>query len=137
MAKAYTLAGFIYVENGWYGDRYRYMLHGEEGEGFSTKREAYKWATLMKKYIKRRKNRDAQITVAENTEENFPTYKYGGAGPSWSCKNIEIFVEDLENEEHLLEIEKQERYGYNRYSKKPTKDEMYKRNLRKVLRSAK
>jgi|LakMenEpi03Aug12_release.lakeMendotaPanAssembly.Ray.scaffolds.fasta_scaffold241832_3 hypothetical protein len=87
-----------YEDDGWYGKRIRYYLAGPEDNGFTNKSEARKYASKLKKFIK--KNLCKVITnnpiIGDiNNQEEMPTYKYCGAGPSWSCVNYEVKMQDI------------------------------------------
>lgn len=94
-----VVAFMVYVENGWYGDRYRFFYAGPDGLGFKNKTEARKSASLLKKAVKKdikesfgdRASISPNIQVGDiNDTEVMPVYKYQGAFPSWACTNVEI-----------------------------------------------
>jgi hypothetical protein len=86
-----------YTENDWYGDRLRFYYTGPDGQGFKTQKEARKFKGKLKKYVKTRIKGDSRTEIDGDVEigilENFCTYKYMGAGPSYSCPNIEVKTE--------------------------------------------
>ena len=83
-----------YTEDGWYGERRRYFYAGLDGKGFKNKTEANKFKGKFKKTIKQRLKYDKKTSIGENVVvgvlSGFTTYRYAGAGPSYSCPNIEI-----------------------------------------------
>ena len=83
-----------YTNDGWYGKRYRYYYLGPDGNGFKNKTEANKFKSKLKKYVKEhikfRTNCEIDGDCEVNILENFITYKYMGAGPSYSCTNVEV-----------------------------------------------
>jgi len=95
MKKTLVLGIEFYVADDWYGERYRFIFEGEDGKGFKTKGEAGKYSSMLKKWCKARDSRYTQGNVDAKPFEDFPTYKYMGAGPSYSCKNIEVPVEEF------------------------------------------
>lgn len=93
----------VYVENGWYGDRYRYFYAGQEGNGFENKTQARKSAGALKRYVKERiKYRfgakgsiSGDIVIGDiNNEVEMPTYRHS-VGPCWSCINCEVEADKL------------------------------------------
>jgi hypothetical protein len=95
-----VVAFMVYFDDSWYGSHYRYYYAGPEDTGFKNKTEAKKYASALKKYVKSRiktsfgnKASISHIDIGDiNTME---TYRYFGAGPSWSCKNYEVSVNDI------------------------------------------
>ena len=93
----------FYVKNGWYGERYRFIFRGVDGEGFKNKREAGKYSSMLKKYCiailqkycKARNPKYVNGKVDAKPYEDFPTYIYGDVGPSYSCDNIEINADEF------------------------------------------
>ena len=83
-----------YTDDGWYGKHRRYFYAGPEGLGFKNKTEAGKFKSKLKKYVKERikylNKTEINGDVKVDYLNNFSTYKYCGAGPSYSCSNIEI-----------------------------------------------
>ena len=69
--------------------------------GFKNKTEANTFKSKLKKYIKNKIKYNSKIEIDGDFEvgilENFCTYKYMGAGPSYSCSNKEIKHSDLMN----------------------------------------
>ena len=126
--KKLVLAIEFYIENGWYGDRYRFIFSGMDGEGFKTKSEAGKYSSMLKKYLKNR-NKDyvnGQVSAAEL--EKYKTYIYMGAGPSYSCKNLNVNVEEfskfIEKENARLEEGREMRKSME--SQRQTRSERFK-----------
>lgn len=78
----------VYVEDNWYGKRYRFYYAGENGLGFKNKTEAKKYGSKLKKHIKQTRRYNGNLVAGKLDE--FVTYKYLGAGPSYSCPNILI-----------------------------------------------
>lgn len=83
-----------YTNDGWYGERHRYYYAGPNGDGFKNRTEANKFKGKLKKHIKERIksniNREIDGDFEVGILEDFITYKYMGAGPSYSCTNIEV-----------------------------------------------
>jgi hypothetical protein len=83
-----------YTNDGWYGLSNRYYYAGVDGNGFKNKTEANKFKSKLKKYIKNKIKYNSKIEIDGGFEvgilENFCTYRYMGAGPSYSCTNIEV-----------------------------------------------
>ena len=105
MKKKYVVAVQFYFEDGWYGTRRRYIYAGENGEGFDSKGEARTHTSMLKKYLKKVSGIKETGKVEIDELEKLETYRYCGAGPSWSCNNCMVdalrfstFVE-RENEE--------------------------------------
>ena len=97
--KHLILTGTVYVANGWYGDRYRYMLSVSDGEGFKTKAEAKKFAARLKRYIVNNriadKTKSKDIHIDCNEHESYKDYTHVSAGPSLSYTHIEMTTDDL------------------------------------------
>jgi hypothetical protein len=92
-----------YVSDDWYGERYRVVLLKEDSNiDFETLGEAKKYRSKLAKYINGKykiilgKERPTVKKMKIGNYGDFPTYKYLGAGPSYSCKNIHVTVEQLE-----------------------------------------
>jgi len=83
-----------YTEDGWYGRRKRYYYPGPTGNGFKNKTEANKFKGKLKKYVKQKFKHNSDTTVSSDVKvgllEDFTTYMYCGAGPSYSCPNVII-----------------------------------------------
>lgn len=85
-----------YVENGWYGDRYRTVVVPEEGKTFSTKTEANKYKGKLKKLVKSvGKSEGKGVNTPYVTDENPPDYIYCGKGPSTSYTRKTLTVAEL------------------------------------------
>ena len=88
-----------YTDDGWYGLRNRYYYAGVDGNGFKNKTEANTFKSKLKKYIKNKVKYSSKTEINGDFEvgilENFCTYRYVGAGPSYSCPNIEVKHSDL------------------------------------------
>lgn len=91
----------VYVDDNWYGKRYRYYYAGPEGNGFENEAHAKKAASVLKKYVKSRIKDQfgSKGSISGDMEigdiNTMPTYKYLGAGPSWACTNVEVNTERL------------------------------------------
>ena len=81
-----------YTEDGWYGTLKRYIYSGPEGLGFKNRTEAGKYKSKLKKFVKTKISSRTNINgdIKVGLLESFPTYIYCGAGPSYSCNNIEV-----------------------------------------------
>ena len=83
-----------YTNNGWYGKRNRYYYAGPDGQGFKNKTEAGKFKGKLKKYVKELIKYRNQTEINGDVEVgllgDFKTYIYYGAGPSYSCNNVEV-----------------------------------------------
>jgi hypothetical protein len=83
-----------YTNDGWYGTRNRYYYAGPEGQGFKNKTEAGKYKGKLKKYVKQlikyRSKTEINGEATTGMLSEFPTYIYCGAGPSYSCSNVEV-----------------------------------------------
>lgn len=89
-----------HVENGWYGDNYRVVLLKEDSPMcFENAKEAKQYRSKLVRYIKANHSKATDVTgkrmVFGNYAE-FETYHYCSMGPSYSCTNIHITVEELE-----------------------------------------
>ena len=119
MKKNLVLGIEFYLDDGWYGDRRRFIFDGEDGEGFRTKGEAGQYSSMLKKWCKARDSKYTQGKVDAKPLEDFPTYKYMGAGPSYSCKNINVpadeFLAFIEKEEAAMAKRKKERESAAKY----------------------
>jgi hypothetical protein len=89
-----VLAAEWYVPDGWYGSNRRVVLIQGEGQGFNTVKEAMAYKSLLKLFLKKQYNQKLNPDFA--TMANCPTYKYYGSGPSYSCTNIIVTVNELE-----------------------------------------
>jgi len=93
-----VLVATVYVADGWYGKRYRYILSGD-GEGFQTKSEARKFATRLKRlvvknrYVDKIKSKDILISCDEL--DTFIEYTHVSNGPSLSYDHRHKTIEDL------------------------------------------
>jgi len=96
-----VLFSFVYIDDGWYGDRHRVILSNENGEGFRTKTEAKKFTARLKNYTQKRfghrikypKVTNNDISIADNS--TLETYVYCGSGPSLSHTHHFITTNDL------------------------------------------
>jgi hypothetical protein len=99
MTHMLVLALETYTEDGWYGTRRRYYYAGPDGQGFKNKSAASKFKSDLRKYVKGliqgKTKTSINGTVVCGLLNEFPTYKYMGAGPSYSCCNIEVTDIDL------------------------------------------
>ena len=83
-----------YVSDNWYGSNKRVILTLTKETGFKTSSESRPYVSLLKKYVN--ENFGVKRTPVFKTIDACPTYIYCGAGPSYSCTNIFVTVEDLE-----------------------------------------
>jgi hypothetical protein len=83
-----------YTDDGWYGTRSRYYYAGPDGNGFKNKKEAKAFKSKLRKCIKERIKCNSKTVIdgdfVVGILDDFCTYKYCGAGPSYSCPNVEI-----------------------------------------------
>jgi len=122
------------VENGWYGERYRYILKLDEL--ITSKSKLNKYKSPMRKFMKNELKENPHSPIYRNDDSflldikeraELKEYIYTGAGPSFSWKHLEVTLEDLkpfiktpeEKEARRLEIieEKKEKARYNRMRK--------------------
>ncbi len=90
--KDLVLVAAWFVDDNWYGKRYRAMLGP-----FQTKTEANKFKAKLKKFVLRkykRKVANDDMTVGER--DTFKDYIYNSFGPSLSYKHFPITVEDID-----------------------------------------
>lgn len=92
--KDIVLVAQYYIDNGWYGDRYRVILSKEEGLGFTTKTEAKKYAAKLKKRGLNVKGAKKPVILCDERTQ-FEEYTYISCGPSLSYTHINITVNDL------------------------------------------
>lgn len=111
----FVLAFEFYFENGWYGDRKRYILSFDTP--FKTKSDANKHASMLKKFLKKEKNITVDPCKQIANIDDLPTYNYMGAGPSYACTNImvdtEKFLAFVEKEKKEM-AERSERRWYEK-----------------------
>ena len=101
--KKLVVAIMVHVQDGWYGQNYRYYYAGPDDAGFKNKTEARKQAGALKKYVKEhikyrfgaKGSMDNDVVIGDINE--METYKYYGAGPSWACANCEVTVGTIKN----------------------------------------
>lgn len=83
MEKKIVLVLEYYKDDGWYGKRYRIVLQPEKDKFFTTKTEAKKYTSLVKKFIKREKPYIGEFNGAYQAElDSLIDYQYRGAFPS-------------------------------------------------------
>ena len=106
-----------HVDNGWYGDNYRVVLLKEDSPMcFESAKEAKQYKSKLVRFIKAKhssaKNVAGKKLVFGNYAE-FATYIYCGMGPSYSCANYHVTVEELEafitNQESSWEFQQKQR----------------------------
>ena len=94
-----------YIPDNWYGTRRRVVLSLDGSTGFKNVSEANSHRSLFVKYInatysKPREGGKVEKFKGSETKagalDSFPTYIYCGAGPSYSCTNISITVDTLQ-----------------------------------------
>jgi hypothetical protein len=116
--EAKVLAATWYTPDNWYGKNDRVILSVTETEGFSTAKEARRYKSLLATYIKQKFNK--KLKPEPTLIENCPTYKYCGAGPSYSCTNhfitvagLEAFKAQYENSNEFKERQQKAEYRRN------------------------
>ncbi len=86
-----------HVKDNWYGQNYRMILSKSENEEFKNAKEAKPYRSLLAKFVN---DKNKTKLNAKRTEFgkllSFETYRYCGAGPSYSCRNSFITVSELE-----------------------------------------
>ena len=92
-----TIAIEWYVNDDWYGKNYRLIFSGYDGEGFTTKPKAAKHTSMLKKYAKSKFKESNKGIIVIDQVKNYVTYVYCSMGPSWSCANIFVNVEDFKD----------------------------------------
>ena len=96
----------VYVDDGWYGDRHRYLLSESPGTGFATKTIAKKYTVRLRKYAQQQWLNmpvSRERTVSPITNENivcgesdsFVPYTHVSFGPSLIYTHHNISLEDL------------------------------------------
>jgi hypothetical protein len=109
-----------YVNDNWYGQNYRLIFTGYDGEGFITKAKAAKHTSMLKKYAKFKFKESNKGKIVIDKVKNYVTYIYCSMGPSWSCNNMFVKVEDFKefekNENERLRIAREIR-NKNKYYK--------------------
>lgn len=88
-----------YVDDGWYGKRYRYALSKEKGIGFSKQSEAKEYKKDFLNFLKYYYNNDmGKITASKfkiGERSSYETYRYCSFGPSYSCTQYDVTVQEL------------------------------------------
>ena len=120
-----------HVDNGWYGDNYRVVLLKEDSPMcFESAKEAKQHKSKLVRFIKAKhssaKNVAGKKLVFGNYAE-FATYIYCGMGPSYSCTNYHVTVEELEAfiaaQENTYEFrQKQSELEWKRRNRKDAKE---------------
>jgi hypothetical protein len=94
MESKWVISLETYTDDGWYGKNNRYYYAGHDSQGFKNKTEAGKFKGKLKKYVKElikyRNQTEINGDVKVGLLGDFKTYIYCGAGPSYSCTNIEV-----------------------------------------------
>lgn len=99
--KKLVLAIQWHVRDDWYGKNYRIIFKGFDDNGFRTKTEAKKHLSMLKKFaFFKYGNSDIEFSKKYNIIEideykNLETYRYYSMGPSWSCTNISVDVNEF------------------------------------------
>ena len=86
-----------HVKDNWYGQNYRMILSKPENEEFKNAKETKSYRSLLAKYVNEKYKQ--KVTAKHSTFGkllSFETYRYCGAGPSYSCHNYFITVAELE-----------------------------------------
>lgn len=85
-----------HVQDNWYGQNYRMVLLKSDIEGFKNAREAKRFRALLVQYTNVKKTIKLNAKrVCFGLYADLKTYHYCSMGPSWSCTNIEITVDEL------------------------------------------
>lgn len=126
-----VLAYTWHVPNGWYGDNYRVVLLKEDSPMcFESAKEAKQYKSKLVRFIKAKHSSAKNVTgkklVFGNYAE-FATYTYCSMGPSYSCANYHVTVEELEafiaREENSYEFQqKQRELEWKRRNRKEAKE---------------
>lgn len=99
--KDLVLACHVYVDDGWYGEKYRYILSPEEGKGFTSKTAANKYLVRLRKSVQAMfeyNDRAGKLTndhIRCGERDSFEEYIYCGSGPSNYHRHIHLTVADL------------------------------------------
>ncbi|MCK5016716.1 MAG: hypothetical protein KAS32_06530 [Candidatus Peribacteraceae bacterium] len=110
--KDLVLCYTICLDDGWYGDRHRFILSVDTDIGFTTKTTAKKYASKLKKFLLNNDNyyKYRKLIVKLTTKEigcsersELVDYTHVSPGPSLSYTHHNITVEELEK--YLSELE--------------------------------
>jgi len=99
---ALTVSIEWYVPDNWYGSRYRVVLVPDETLSFANISDAKKYAAKLSKWVNNKyiKNNGLKPVKTADVEiksyRDLPTYIYMSMGPSYSCRNINITISELE-----------------------------------------
>lgn len=107
-AKDLVLCYTVCLQDGWYGDRHRFILSIDSDIGFTTKAAAKKYTAKLKNYITHRfpdyvlkKLTNADIDVSERAE--LIEYTHVSAGPSLSYTHHNFTTTDMDRILQTLE----------------------------------
>jgi hypothetical protein len=91
-----ALVASWYVEDNWYGKRYRAILTVSDDQGFITVGSAKKHSKAFKQLIK--SNHNLSVTnkdITVNVKDELLTYEYISSGPSISYTHYDYNISDL------------------------------------------
>lgn len=92
--KDIVLVGDVYVEDGWYGKRYRIVLRPTVDGYFKNKTECKKYEAKVKKYVKNRFETTVELLyIGEHNK--LVDYRYISLGPSIYYHRTELTIESL------------------------------------------
>lgn len=113
----YVPVAFLYVDDGWYGKRYRYILQPAEGEYYGTKTEAKKMVGKLKKHMKALSQQSGfnqvsmdRVSVDVEDHDTLKEYEHHSFGPSISHKHIYITPDALLHPKTKAQIEEEYRW---------------------------
>jgi hypothetical protein len=99
-----TLSITWHVRDDWYGQNYRVVLVPDETLSFASDADAKRFAAKLAKYVTRKYlkpiKHKATVCGADAKIANYgdlATYRYLPMGPSWSCQNFIVTVNELLN----------------------------------------
>ena len=99
---ALTVSIEWYVPDDWYGSRYRVVLVPDETLSFADVSDAKKYAAKLSKWVNNKYIKNNGLKPVKTADAvikpygELPTYIYMSMGPSYSCRNINITISDLE-----------------------------------------
>lgn len=92
--KKIVLVASYGVDDGWYGENFRIILSKTDKACFTTKTEAKKYASALKKYVKVHHTTE-KPRMSCNELDSYVEYTYCANGPSLSYYHINVAVKDL------------------------------------------
>lgn len=113
----YVPVAYVYRDDGWYGDRTRYILQPETDVNYRTKTEAKKMAGKLKKHMKalsqeypsKTELQEVYVEVAEY--DSLVDYKYNSFGPSLSYNRRMVTEAELKQPKTKAQLEEEYRWG--------------------------